>query len=124
MINPHLFLSAAEKACWKKKKKTRIYIPIYSSIRNFLDEEHHIPVKRIEIFDDTYIQYDSDGDTYVKVLLSKEYLEKMKTDFIDIVEELKNTRPSLKIKSIVALVFKYNRDDKRGETEIFIHSIN
>ena len=39
-----------------------------------------------------YIQHDSEGDTYFKALLLKQYLYKLKKKhFIDITEELKST---------------------------------
>ena len=46
----------------------------------------------IESFDGTYIQYDSDGDTCFKTISAGDYLEKMKTNLLDIIEELKSTR--------------------------------
>lgn len=48
---------------------------------------------------------------------------KMKIQFIDITEELKRARSSQKMKLIVGVVFEYN-DDKKFETEVFIHNIN
>ena len=46
----------------------------------------------------------------------------MKTHFTDIVEKLKSTRSSWKMKLIVRMVFEY--DDKKSETEIFIDNTN
>ena len=43
-----------------------------------MDEEQHILMKTIESFDDTYIYYDSDGDTYFKVLSVEQYLKEKK----------------------------------------------
>ena len=40
-----------------------------------------------------------------KVPLTKEYFKEMKMNFIDIIEELKMTRSSLKMKLIVGVVF-------------------
>ena len=54
-----------------------------------MSEEQHLPTKTIESFVGTYIQYVSDGDTYFKALLVKEYLMEMKTHFIDVIEEIK-----------------------------------
>ena len=50
------------------------------------------------------------------------YYEKTKTHFIDIIEELKPTRSSWKIKSTIWLFFKYDGDDKKAEMAIFIHT--
>ena len=47
----------------------------------------------------------------------------MKTHFIDIIGEVKSIRSSRKIKLFVVLFFEYNRNNKRIETEMFIHSI-
>ena len=48
----------------------------------------------------------------------------MKIHFIDIIEELKNARSSWKMKVIAGIVLKYDNDDKKVDTKIFIHSIN
>ena len=37
----------------------------------------------------TYIENESDGDTYLKQLALEKYLKKMRKHFIDIIEELK-----------------------------------
>ena len=46
-----------------------------------------IPVKTIERFDGTYIQHHSYG-TYIQTFTAEEYLVKMKTHFINIIENL------------------------------------
>ena len=48
----------------------------------------------------------------------------MNLHFIDIIEELKSTRSSWKMKLKVGVVFEYDDDDKKIGTEIFIHNIN
>ena len=77
----------------------------------------------IESFDGTYIQYDSDGDTCFKTISAGDYLEKMKTNLLDIIEELKSTRSLWKKKLIVEVVYEYDVGNRKVETEIFIHSI-
>ena len=109
------------KASWKKKK-TEFVDPI-SDIQNFLGERRQIPVWSIESFDGTCIQFDGDGNTYFKTLSTGEYFEKMKTHFTDLIEELKSTGSSWKIKLIAKVVCKYDRDDRKVKTKIFIHSI-
>lgn len=47
-----------------------------------MGEEQHIPMKTIESLDGTYIQYDSDDETYFRVLSVEEYLKKKKLKFI------------------------------------------
>ena len=37
-------------------------------MQNLVDGERHIPVKAIESFDGTYIQFDTDSDTYFKAV--------------------------------------------------------
>lgn len=76
-------------------------------------------IKTIESFDGTHIQYDSDGDVYFKALVVVEYLSEMKTHFTDIIEQLRSTILSWKMKLIVGVGFKY--DDKKVKTEIFIN---
>ena len=58
-----------------------------------------------------------------KALWVEEYLKEMKAQFINIIEELKSTRFSWKMKLMVGVVFEYD-DDKNVETEIFIRNIN
>ena len=57
-----------------------------------------------------------------KVPLTKEYFKEMKMNFIDIIEELKMTRSSLKMKLILRVVFEFDNDHKKVRTEIFIHN--
>ena len=45
-----------------------------------MGEEQHIPMKTIESLDGTYIQYDSDDETYFRVLSVEEYLKKKKIE--------------------------------------------
>ena len=56
------------------------------------------PNKTIKGSDGTHIQQDSDDDAYFKVLSLKKYLEKIKTHVIAIIEELRRTRSSWKMK--------------------------
>lgn len=56
-----------------------------------MGEEQHVPMKTIESLDGTYIQYDSDDETYFRVLSVEEYLKKKK-----------------KMKFIVVLLFEYD----------------
>lgn len=60
------------------KKKRQEFIDLISSVQNLLGEEQHIPMKTIESLDGTYIQYDSDDETYFRVLSVEEYLKKKK----------------------------------------------
>ena len=46
------------------------------------------------------------------MLLAKEYLKEKKTHFINVIEELKRTRSSRKIKLIVGVVLQYDNNDK------------
>ena len=48
----------------------------------------------------------------------------MNLHFIDIIEELKSTRSSWKMKLKVGVVFEYDDDDKKIGTEIFTISMN
>ena len=66
-------------------------------LKSLLCEERHI-LKTIKSSDGTHIQQDSDGDAYFKVLSLRRCLEKMKTHFIAVIEELKRTRSSWKMK--------------------------
>ena len=112
----------------KKNKRKREFVDhqlqTISYIRNLLGELRHVPVRTSECFDGTQIKYDSDGDIYFEILSTEEYLEEMKTQFIEIIEELKSARSSWKIKPVVGVIFEYGNDDKKIKTEIFIHSIN
>ena len=64
----------------------------------------------------TYIKYDSDIDTSFKGLSVEEYLKEGKTHFINIIENLKSTRSSWKIKLVLGVVFEYNNNYKKVET--------
>ena len=75
-------------------------------------------------FDGTYILYDNDGDTYFKAFSLEEYLKELKTHFTDIFEELKNKISSWKVKLILGLLLEYDDEDKKFETEIFIHNFH
>ena len=68
-----------------------------SYLRNLFVEERNIQVKTIENPNGTYIQGDSDGDMYLKALSLTEYIESIKTHFIDIIEEIKYTGSSWKM---------------------------
>ena len=76
----------------EKNERKREFIRIYQFYS--FDKLCHVPVKTFYYFDGTYIQYDSDNDTYFKIFSAEEYLEKMKTHFFDIIEELESTRSS------------------------------
>ena len=106
------------------KKKNREFIDSYITAQNFLGEGRHSPVTTNESFDDAYIQDDSNSDTYFNTPSAEQNLEKMKTRFIDIIEELKRTRSLWKIKLIVGVVFEYDRHDKKVEIEIFIDRLD
>ena len=82
----------------KQFERKEELIDSLSYIRNILDEKRNIPVKTTESSEGTYIQYHSDSNTYLKALLLVEYLESMETQFIEIMEKLKNTRSSWKMK--------------------------
>ena len=60
----------------------------------------------------------------LKALCVEEYLKEMKAQSIDIIEELKSTRSSWKMKLIVGVILQYDDDDKNFETKLFIHNIN
>ena len=55
------------------------------------------PNKAAESFHGNYIEYDNDGDTYFYELWLEEYLEKIREQFENTVDELKNTSFSWKI---------------------------
>ena len=73
-------------------------------------------MKTIENFGCTYIQYGSNGDAYFKLLSTEKYIKEIKIRFTDIIEELRNTRSSWKIKMIMVMtvVFEDNNDDKKA----------
>ena len=48
----------------------------------------------------------------------------MKTHFVDVNEELNSSRSSWKLKLIVRVVFKYNNNDKKVESDTLINCIN
>ena len=54
----------------------------------------------------------------------EEYFQEINTHFIDIRAELKSTRSSWKMKVIVGIVFEYDGNYKKVETEIFIYSLH
>lgn len=76
----------------EKSERKREFIRIYQF--HSFDKLCHVPVKTFYCFDGTYIQYDSDNDIYFKIHSAEEHLEKMKTHFLDIIEELERTRSS------------------------------
>lgn len=76
----------------EKSERKREFIRIYQF--HSFDKLCDVPVKTFYCFDGTYIQYDSDNDIYFKILSAEEHLEKMKTHFLDIIEELERTRSS------------------------------
>ena len=78
-------------------------------------EERYIPIKRKERFNGTYIECESDGDTYFKQLSLGQYLDKMRKHFVDIIEELKSRRFSWKLFLLLELYFEYNGSDKKVE---------
>lgn len=82
----------------KQSERKEELIDSLSYIRNILDERRNIPVKTTESSEGTYIQYHSDSNTYLKALLLVQYLESMEAHFIEIMEKLKNTRSSWKMK--------------------------
>ena len=62
-------------------------------------------------FDGNYIQYSSLW--YFKTLLVQEYRKVTTTHFIGVIEELKCTRSSWKMKLIVGVVFEYDNNYKK-----------
>ena len=99
----------------KREKTPREFTDPISSIQNLLGEECHTVTKTIESSDGTFIQYYSNGDSYYKVLSAEDYLKNIKTQFTYIIEELKSTGSSWKIKLIVCVVFEYDGDNKKYE---------
>ena len=61
--------------------------------------------------DGNYIQYSSLW--YFKALLVEEYRKVTTTHFIGVIEELKCTRSSWKMKLIVGVVFEYDNNYKK-----------
>ena len=82
----------------EKENRKREFIGPIREIQDLLGDGHYIPVKTIESFYGTYIQYDSNGDTYFETLSAEENenenFKKMKIHFIDINEEFNNARSS------------------------------
>ena len=72
--------------------------------------------KLLKILVSIYIQYGSNGDAYFKLLSTEKYIKEIKIRFTDIIEELRNTRSSWKIKMIMVMtvVFEDNNDDKKA----------
>ena len=95
-------------------KEKKILLTLFRYILNVIGEEQHIPIKTIENYDATYIQHESDGDTYFDVSSLKNYLERMKSHFINIIEDLKSTRSSYQMYLVIGN-FEYNKDHKKAK---------
>ena len=95
----------------EEKERKRKYVDPIISIPNLLGVVRHVLIKTIETSDGTYIQYGGDGDISFKALSAEEYLMETKIHFIDIIEELRNTRSSWQMKLIVGGVFEYDIND-------------
>ena len=61
----------------KKERKLEFLDPISSNL-NLLSGDRSIPIKTIESFDGTYMQYDSYYNTYFKTFLTISILRKWK----------------------------------------------
>lgn len=73
-------------------------------------------MKTIENFGQYIYSICSNGDAYFKLLSTEKYIKEIKIRFTDIIEELRNTRSSWKIKMIMVMtvVFEDNNDDKKA----------
>ena len=58
------------------KRSEQEFVDPLRYFRILLGEVRHIPIKTIGSSDDTYIQYDCDGDGYFRTLLLKNILRK------------------------------------------------
>ena len=67
---------------FKKKKRKQ---ELYQFHSKFIRWRGTYSNKIIESSDGTYVQHDSDGDTYCKAISLAECLKEMKTHFIDII---------------------------------------
>lgn len=76
----------------KKRRNAELIDPV-RYIQNLFGGKgyNYIPIKTKESCDGTYIEYVSDGDTYLKKLSLKKDPNKMRKHITDIIEEWKST---------------------------------
>lgn len=81
-------------------------------------ESQYMSIKNVKYFNEDYNEMESDKHLHFEQFSSEQYFEEMRKYFKDAIEDLKTTRNSQKIFSILGRNFEYNKIHAAVEKEI------